>query len=68
MSPSQDMPGLYSVVVCLLIFGRGSESKLGSYKNIMLDKVDVLVLGIVVEVKGRGKGVQEDGAAVKCEK
>ena len=42
MSPSQDMPGLYSVVVCLLIFSWGSELKLSSYKDFILDKIDVL--------------------------
>ena len=80
LSPSQDtfwshdnnttsiaMPGIYSAVVYLIIFAWGSELKLESFKDSILDKIDVLVKGIVVEVKGRGKWVQEDGAAVKCQ-
>ena len=61
------MPGIYSAVVYLIIFAWGSELKLESFKDSILDKIDVLVKGIVVEVKGRGKWVQEDGAAVKCQ-
>ena len=61
-------------MTCSLIFACGSEWKLTSFKNLMLDKTSVLVkmILVVVEMKGGSEGseyrVQEEGVVIKCQR